>query len=95
MLTDTPTPGGVSPGEEEEETDMTVNTVKRMIPKDKKPAIHEVFEDQDGFWIILNEGWNADGIDSKCRTIHCGGEEFTEAETVEDLKYQISQIRKL
>ena len=74
---------------------MTVGRISRMVPKAKKAAIREIYEDSDGWWIILNEGWNADGIDSNCRTIHCGGDEMTDAETVEDIKYQISKIRKL
>lgn len=74
---------------------MTVNMVRRMIPKRKQAAIREIYEDQDGFWIILNEGWNADGMDFHCRTIHSGGDEMTDVETIADLKDQISQIRKL
>ena len=74
---------------------MTVNRICQMIPKGKQKAIREIYEDEDGFWIILNEGWNADGMDYECRTIHCGGDDETEASTVEDLKYQISMIRKL
>ena len=34
-------------------------------------------------------------MDHECRTIHCGGEDFTDIETISDLKYQISMIRKL
>ena len=74
---------------------MTVNRICRMIPKSKQKAIREIYEDEDGFWIILNEGWNADGMDYECRTIHCGGDEETEESTIKDLKYQISLIRKL
>lgn len=75
---------------------MTVNRICRMIPKSKQKAIREIYEDTDGFWIVLNEGWNADGTDwCGCRTIHCGGDGETEEGTVEDLKYQISMIRKL
>lgn len=74
---------------------MTVNMVSRMIPKSKKAAIREIYEDQDGFWIILNEGWNADGMDYDCHVIHEGGDDYTDAETVKELKYQISMIRKL
>ena len=74
---------------------MTVNMVRRMIPKSKKAAIREIYEDQDGFWIILNSGWNADGMDSDCRTIHEGGDDYTDAETISALKYKISMIRKL
>ena len=42
---------------------MTVKMIQRMIPTNKKASIREIYEDQDGFWIILNDGWNADGID--------------------------------
>lgn len=73
---------------------MTVNMIHRMIPKNKKVAIREIYEDQDGFWIILNEDWNADGMDWDCHVIHEGGEDFTDAETIKQLKYQISLIRK-
>ena len=74
---------------------MNVSMIHRMIPKSKKASIREIYEDQDGFWIILNEGWNADGMDYDCRTIHTGGDEMTDVETIADLKDQISQIRKL
>ena len=74
---------------------MTVKMVERMIPRAKKAAIREIYEDEDGFWIILNEGWNADGMDFNCRTIHSGGDEMTDTETIADLKDQIRQIRKL
>lgn len=74
---------------------MTVGMVKRMIPNDKKASIKDIYEDQDGYWIILNEGWNADGMDLVCRTIHCGGDDMTDIETVADLKDQISQIRRV
>ena len=74
---------------------MTVKTIERLIPARKKAAIREIYEDQDGFWICLNEGWNADGMDYSCRVIHCGGDDLTDAETIADLKDQIAQIRKL
>lgn len=73
---------------------MTVNTIHRMIPKSKKAAIREIYEDKDGFWVILNEGWNADGMDFDCHVIHEGGDDCTDAETIEQLRYQISMIRK-
>ena len=69
--------------------------IMRMVPKAKKAAIREVYQDEDGIWICLNEGWNADGIDCNCRTIHCGGEDEPFSRTLADLKYQIQQIRKL
>ena len=74
---------------------MTVSRIRQMIPKKKQNAIREIYEDEDGFWIILNEGWNADGSDFRCRTIHCGGDGETEESTISDLKYQIACIRKL
>ena len=74
---------------------MTNAQIQRMIPKSKKSAIYDLYQDQDGIWIILKEGWNADGMDSSCRTIHCGGEDEPQDRTLADLKYQISMIRKL
>ena len=75
---------------------MTAARVMGMVPKSKKAAIREVYIDSDGIWVILNEGWNADGMDSRCRTIHCGDEEDVDSvEVVQDLKYQIGCIRKL
>lgn len=73
---------------------MTDSQISRMIPKSKKNAIREIYQDQDGIWIILNDGWNADGMDFCCRTIHCGGEDESIQSTVADLKYQISMIRR-
>lgn len=35
---------------------MTVSRIRQMIPKGKQKAIREIYEDTDGFWIILNEG---------------------------------------
>ena len=69
--------------------------IERMVPKSKKAAIREIWQDSDGIWIMLNEGWNADGMDWECRTIHCGGEDEPLDRTIEDLKDQIKQIRKL
>jgi hypothetical protein len=71
-----------------------------MIPKSKKAAIREVYQDSDGIWISLHEGWNADGMDSDCHIIHCGGEDEEDRPNAasliaDDLKYQISMIRKL
>ena len=74
---------------------MTNAQIMRMIPKGKKTAIKEVYQDADGIWIILNEGLNAYGMDYRCRTIHCGGEDEPIDRTVADLKDQISQIRRL
>lgn len=75
---------------------MTEKQVWNMIPKSKHPAIKEAFIDSDGIWIALNPGWNADGMDYPARLIHCGESESDDApEVIKDLKYQISEIRKL
>lgn len=74
---------------------MTEQQIMRMIPKSKQDAIYMVWEDSDGIWIMLNEGWNADNMDSACRTIHCGGEDEPRAGLVKELRYQISGIRKI
>ena len=57
------------------------------VPKTKRAAIHDIFRDDDGIWIFLNEGWNADRMDFECRTIH--------EDTITELKYQIAGIRKI
>ena len=74
---------------------MKKEQIMRMIPKSKKASVYDVWEDSDGIWIMLNEGWNADGMDYRCRTIHCGGEDERLEDTIKDLKYQIGMIRKL
>lgn len=60
-----------------------------------KEAIKEVYEDQDGIWIILNEGYEARNMDRGCRTIHCGGDDEPWDRTVEDLRYQLHGVCKL
>ena len=74
---------------------MTKEQILRYFPKAKKSAVREVWEDSDGIWIILHEGWNADYMDSDCRTIHCGGEDESFVDTVRELRYQIEGIRRL
>ena len=69
--------------------------IKALMPKDKRNAVLDAWEDSDGIWIILKDGWNADNSDSVCRTIHCGGEDEPPSRTLRDLKYQINGIRKL
>jgi hypothetical protein len=67
-----------------------------MFPKSKRSAIREIYIDSDGIWIALEKGWNADGMDYPARLIHCGDEESVDSpDVIEDLKYQISKIRKL
>ena len=73
----------------------TKESILRLVPKSKKSAVRDAWEDTDGVWIMLNEGWSADNMDSDCRTIHEGGEDCTYQETVKQLKYQIAGIRKV
>ena len=61
--------------------------ILKYIPKSKHSAIRECFHDEDGYWIFLNEGWNADRMDSECRVI---GED-----TIQQLRYQIGGIKKV
>lgn len=73
---------------------MTKEQIMKLIPKSKQAAVRDAWEDSDGVWIMLNEGWNADNMDAECRTIHEGGEDFTYKETIANLRYQIKGIRK-
>ena len=57
------------------------------IPKSKIEAIRDVYKDEDGYWICLNEGWEASRTDSGCRTIH--------EDTIKDLRYQIAGIQRV
>lgn len=61
--------------------------IMKYIPQSKKAAIREAWHDDDGYWITLNEGWNADREDDVCRTIH---EDY-----ISDLRYQIGGIVKV
>ena len=75
---------------------MTERRVWNMIPKSKTAAVRDLFIDSDGIWIALNKGWNADGMDYPATLIHCGDDESVDSpDVIADLKYQISQIRKL
>ena len=57
------------------------------IPKTKREAIRDAYRDSDGYWICLNEGWEATRTDSGCQTIH--------EDTIADLKYQIAGIQRV
>lgn len=74
---------------------MTKEQIMKLIPKGKQEAVYDAWEDSDGVWIMLKEGWNADNMDTQCRTIHEGGEDYTYKETVANLRYQIKGIRKV
>ena len=61
--------------------------IMKYVPKTKREAIYDAWEDSDGMWIMLKEGWNADRMDYNCHTIH--------EDTVKELRYQIAGIRKV
>lgn len=63
------------------------NSIMKYIPKSKQDGIRDCFRDEDGIWIWLKEGWNADRMDSECRVI-C-------EDTIKDLRWQIGGIRKV
>lgn len=66
---------------------MTKDQILRYVPASKQDAIYDAWQDSDGIWIMLNEGWNADRMDFPCRTIH--------EDTVKDLRYQIAGIHRV
>lgn len=61
--------------------------IMKYIPKSKHETIHGAWKDDEGYWIMLNEGWNADNTDMDCRTIH--------EDRIKDLRYQIAGIAKV
>lgn len=65
---------------------MNVN-IMRLVPKSKRAAIKYAYLDTDGFWIGLNEGWEASNTDRGCRLIA--------QDTIEELRYQIAGIRRV
>lgn len=60
--------------------------IMRLIPKSKQEGISSAFHDDDGYWIWLKDGWNADRMDVVCHVIH--------EDTIAQLRYQIGGIRK-
>lgn len=66
---------------------MTREQIMSYIPESKHGAIYDAWQDSDGIWIMLNEGWNADRTDYPCRTIH--------EDCIRDLRYQIAGINRL
>lgn len=60
--------------------------IMKYVPKTKREAIRDAWRDGDGFWITLNDGWNADRMDTNCRTIH--------EDTIADLRFQIAGITR-
>ena len=66
---------------------MTKEQIMRYVPKSKKEAVRDAYRDCDGFWICLNDGWEASRTDSGCRTIH--------EDDIKNLRYQIAGIRRV
>lgn len=62
-------------------------TILKYVPKSKREAIADCFRDEDGIWIYLKQGWNADRMDSNCHVIA--------EDTIAQLRYQIGGIRKV
>lgn len=61
--------------------------IMKYVPKSKITAIRDAYKDDDGYWMTLNDGWEASNTDCGCRTIH--------EDTINELRYQIAGIRKV
>jgi len=61
--------------------------IMNYIPKSKIEAVSDAYKDEDGYWICLNEGWEASRTDSGCRAIH--------EDTIKELRYQIAGIQRV
>ncbi len=61
-------------------------SIMKYIPKSKQDGISDCFRDDDGIWIYLKDGWNADRMDSNCHVIH--------EDTIKELRWQIAGICK-
>lgn len=61
--------------------------IMKYVPKGKLDSIKTAWIDSDGYWIVLKDNYNADYMDSNCRTIH--------EDTIPELRYQMKGIRKL
>ena len=66
---------------------MTREQIMRYIPKNKREAVADAYTDEDGIWIYLKDGWNADRMDWSCRVIH--------EDTIKQLRYQIAGIHRV
>ena len=60
--------------------------IMRYIPKSKIEAVEDAFKDDDGMWICLKDGWEAQRMGAGCHTIH--------EETIKQLRHQIAGIRR-
>lgn len=65
---------------------LTHGEIMKMIPDSKKPGIHDAWEDSDGIWIMLKDGWIA--------TRSCAERTIAE-DYIKDLKWQIAGIKEL
>lgn len=63
-----------------------MSNIVNYIPKSKRAAVRDAYKDDDGYWVCLNEGWEASNADAGCRTIH--------EDTISDLVSQIKGIRR-
>ena len=68
-------------------TDSSYERIMRYVPASKLGAIRDAYKDQDGYWICLNENWEASNTDTGCHVIH--------EDTIKDLRYQIAGIRRI
>jgi len=59
------------------------------IPDKYKPAIDDIFRDEDGIWIYLKQGYYADGMGcyNECQIIH--------EDTIKELLYQVRLIKEV
>lgn len=65
---------------------MTREQILRYVPKSKLEAIRDAYQDDDGIWIYLKDGWEASRMDRNCHVIH--------EDNVRQLRYQITGIRR-
>lgn len=65
----------------------TKEQILKYVPKSKLEGISDAWEDSDGIWITLKDGWNAGRMDSCCHVIH---EDY-----IKDLRYQIAGIERV
>ncbi|MBR0542515.1 MAG: hypothetical protein IJK26_10000 [Clostridia bacterium] len=61
-------------------------SILKYVPKSKLSAIRSCWKDSDGYWITLNDEWNADRTDWNCHTIH--------EDSIAQLRYQIAGISR-
>lgn len=59
--------------------------ILNYIPKRALPAVRDAFHDEDGYWVMLREGWHVEGYFAE-RTIH--------EDTLAEVKAVARNIRK-